>query len=105
MRRALPHYAIILIIAASSLTVRAAQRNSSIPMAYAKDFYPRSASTEPADADDDAAEPTDALSTAVADFLKTHNLAALDVYKDPGKRQQLIDFLHQRQIDRKQVDA
>ena len=60
---------------------------------------------EPADAGDDAPPPSDALSTAVAEFLKAQKVTALDAYKDPGRRQQLLDFLRQRHLDNKQVEA
>ncbi len=89
-----------------SLVIGAAVALRSSPVAPADehDFYPSSATTEPAD-DTDAPEPADALSKAVAEFLKSQKLTALEVYKDASRRDQLLGYLRVQHLGEKQIDG
>jgi len=78
-----------------------AQRNSAAPIADESDFAP--AASQPSEIDD-TPEPTDALSKAVADFLKSRNLAAVDAYKDSAHRDELRAYLKEKHFERKEVD-
>jgi hypothetical protein len=87
--------------------VAVAHRSSPVPPADENDFYTAAAATEPSEREAaEAPEPSDALSRSVADFLKTRNLTALEVFKDQSKRSELLDFLRKRGVvEKKQIDA